>query len=663
MFLSLTGILIMALLGTLLETARYTVCANHAARTTRVATEALFTEYSRPLYDHYGLFFLEDTGVPLEQVIARYASCTMEGAGKGTMDFLSGEIRRIEVEQKTYAGDDGAKPLQQEIRQYMLRYLTEKQLNKFRKNTDKLSNVEEKAGEIEKKVEEEKKESRLDSGILRLMQLIDGITVRGGKISCSDTFVKMFVTGEKKAQNFGITQGVVWNKMKGRLDETPVNWESINPGKFKKKVDKVLALTKEAMQEAENLQKIYRESQGAATEFSEHREKIRDLLDSMKTLRVNEKILQTTSDILRTDISDDTREKLRVLWKDYDTKSIVFDYTGAGEKGGAKNPLSSLGAGWKNGILNLVCENVKDISNAQVENPDNHAQLYQETKGEETDCGGRVESFAKDQTVALSGVLGDAGNYGMDEFCLDSYISEMMSGYVGSTKKENTDWEPVLKYQWEYVVAGRSSDRENLKAVLERILMIRTVINFTAIYKDAGKKAQAYEMALAIVGFSGMEPLVRLTQTLLLLLCALIEGMVDIAGLLQERDVPLMKSPSQVLTGMGELFAITNQAIVQRAKKWGKAGKKSFGYTDYILLFMACMKQSIRRYRIMDVIQMDMVKNGYSRFSFSTCVYSVEVSGGYSFPTRFFRMAAIEKMLGRNVREISYTCSISHSYL
>ena len=69
-FLSLTGILIFALIGTLVETARYTACSNHAARTLRLAAEGLLTEYSRPLYEHYGLFFLESEGTPFETVIS-----------------------------------------------------------------------------------------------------------------------------------------------------------------------------------------------------------------------------------------------------------------------------------------------------------------------------------------------------------------------------------------------------------------------------------------------------------------------------------------------------------------------------------------------------------------------------------------------------------------
>lgn len=94
-FLSLVFLLVFALFGTLLETARYTVCKNHAARTLRTGAEGLLSEYNRPLYEHYGLFFIEKGGTPYEQVIGRYAGDTISAADKGEMDFLDGGVDAV----------------------------------------------------------------------------------------------------------------------------------------------------------------------------------------------------------------------------------------------------------------------------------------------------------------------------------------------------------------------------------------------------------------------------------------------------------------------------------------------------------------------------------------------------------------------------------------
>lgn len=657
-FLSLTGILIVALLGTLLETARYTVCANHAARTTRTAVEGLLSEYNRPLYDHYGLFFLESCGMAYEKVIAGYIGDTFEAAEKGDMDFLTGELRQLEVTEKTYVGDREAAPLQEEIVQYMARSLTKKQLNKFLKKSEDVSTGEQTAKEIEDSVEEQKEEAELDEQLIELMKLIDGISVSSkGKVSCAKQFVKMFVVNEKKGQDFGITESLVWKKMKKRLDDTPVNWDEMNQSEFKKNVSSVLKITEKAISQGEKLRSAYNKISGKESEFSDHNARIGTFLDSLSVLEGNKKILAQSETLLNKEMTEEDKEELKSLWKDYDTTSIVFDYTGVGNAGGGENPLDALSSVWSDGILNLVCEDKSKLSKKSVSQGDNYAALYNEQEVAE-DYGKKVTDL-KDEKVSFSGVFGDVAGYGMDEFSLDSYIQNQFSSY----RNELSGWKRALSYQWEYAAAGKSSDRENLDAVLNRILIMRTVVNFAAIYKDSGKKAEAYAAAAAIVGFTGLEPLIRLTQTMILIVWSLVEGLVDVAGLLQGRDVPLVKSSSGIKTGFSQIFQISGTAITARAKKFKKETSESFGYKDYLMLFLATTKQSTRRYRIMDLIQWDMVKNGYGKFDFGSCVFSVKVSAAYGFPSRFFRMSAIEKMLGRNVQEFTFTCESERGYL
>ena len=73
--------------------------------------------------------------------------------------------------------------------------------------------------------------------------------------------------------------------------------------------------------------------------------------------------------------------------------------------------------------------------------------------------------------------------------------------------------------------------------------------------------------------------------------------------------------------------------------------KSSFGYQQYLMLFLAMTKQSTRRYRVMDLIQNTMQKNGYKGFKLGSCVYEMKVCGGFLFPGHFFRMAPLESVL------------------
>lgn len=659
MFLSISGILILALLGTLVETARYTACAGHTARTVRTAMETLLTEYSRPLYDNYGLFFLEDGGTPYEKVIADYAADTMEAAEGQSMDFLAGGIRQIRVKDKTCLGDHGAAALQEEIGQYMLRRLTKKQLEKWQKKTSDLLRSQEAAEEIEETVDRQREAAELDAQLLKLMKWIDGITVSKGRVHCEKEFIKMFAAGEIKSQNFGIGTEVVWKKMKMHIDDTPRNFSNMNRQEFRRRVEKVCDLTEKAVREAESLRKGYRKYGSGETEFARHDRKMEALIQQMSVLETNKEILAETCRILREDRQDGEEQRLQRLWQDYDTETICFDYTGVEEKGGAPDPIDAMSGVWGDGILKLTCQNPEKISGAEAAEADHFARLYGNQEEQKEDYGKRVTALAGEKEVSLAGVLGDLGEYGMDEFCLDSYIQDRFSNYMQKT----SGWKRTLKYQWEYIVSGKGSDRENLHSVLNRILLIRIPVNFGAVYRDTAKKAEAYAAAAAVVGFTGLEPLIRLTQTLILLVWSFVESLVDIAGLLQGRHVPVLKSPSQILTSFPEIFGLSGKVVTKRAEKFGPARKNSFGYREYLFLFMAVTRQSTRLYRIMDLIQWDMERNGYKEFQLGSCVFSLTVSAVVTFPTRFFRLPAIRGMLGRDIQDYSYSCEITKGYL
>ena len=61
-FLSLIFLLILSLVGTSLESARVNVGRSFADRSLQNAMESLYTEYCRPLWEDYHLFFLDYYG-------------------------------------------------------------------------------------------------------------------------------------------------------------------------------------------------------------------------------------------------------------------------------------------------------------------------------------------------------------------------------------------------------------------------------------------------------------------------------------------------------------------------------------------------------------------------------------------------------------------------
>lgn len=653
-FLSLVGILIFALIGTLLETARYTVCQNYVKRISQVAAEGLMTEYSRPLYENYGLFFIEESGTPFEQVIGRYAGDMLEGEGKGVTNFLSGHFTGTMVKNKTYVGDYEALPLQKEITDYMGRVVTKETLEKWTEKSSQLKKVEDDAKKLEEQVETEKNEAKLDEKLLQLMKLVDGISVYDGKIYCASEFVKMFAVCEKKGQNFGITEGRVWEKMEKQLDTTPKNWDTVRKTAVLNRVRRVKELCQKAIDVGNSLQKEYAGISGAENSHS----MVALVVQGLPSLKTNLGILEETERILQKNSIKESKEELLALWQEYDTHSLVFDYSGITEQGGGENPKDSLSSSWKKGILNLVRPDSVSISKKSIQHADSYSILY-ENQEEKEEYGTRVSDFTERDTVSFQGTLGKVGKYTMDEFCLNTYITK----YFGScVKKMSTKWKHSLDYGLEYVAVGGDSDEENLASILNRILLIRSVVNFGTIYKDTSKKAQAKTAALAVVGFTGLQPLVTLTQTLILITWSIVESLVDIAGLLMEKHVPVLKKKSDITTSFSQIFQIDRKRITHRAAQLKGKKKTSFTYSDYVFLFLAMTKQKTRRYRIMDLIEQDMQENGYDTFRLGKCVHDMEVKANASFSNLFFQMPVVEKMLGRKWRMYTVTSEITVSY-
>ena len=74
-------------------------------------------------------------------------------------------------------------------------------------------------------------------------------------------------------------------------------------------------------------------------------------------------------------------------------------------------------------------------------------------------------------------------NSGSAKVLFQQYLMEHLGNYISPS-------EAGLHYQLEYLLAGKKSDQENLKAVAKRLLLIREGINASCLMADAGKRAQ-----------------------------------------------------------------------------------------------------------------------------------------------------------------------------
>ena len=220
-FLSLTLVIIMALLGTMIEVTRGKVCRIQGRRVMKLASDGLMTEYSRPLFENYNLYFLENAGKPFADSVAEYASGTSESNSlfPDSMDVYLGTLERVTVDGERYAGDDGGAALQEQIVSYMKRRISADKVKAFLRKTDEMQPLSDREEEIEQKVKQEKEAVGECRSLLELMRLIDGVDCSGGAVKGQKYFVKMLFAGEKKPGKFGISEAVVWNAIKKKVSD------------------------------------------------------------------------------------------------------------------------------------------------------------------------------------------------------------------------------------------------------------------------------------------------------------------------------------------------------------------------------------------------------------------------------------------------------------
>lgn len=151
---------------------------------------------------------------------------------------------------------------------------------------------------------------------------------------------------------FGVTEGAVWKQMKKNLDHSTKDWNIKNKLKFLAKISKVKGRIKQA-------QKIGEETKNGSASKDDA---ISRVIVALPVLKTNLDILTKTEEILQKDSVKNCKKRLEKLWQDYDTSSIVFDYTGVEEDGGGENPKDSLDGSFSKGILSLVVKSPSKLS-------------------------------------------------------------------------------------------------------------------------------------------------------------------------------------------------------------------------------------------------------------------------------------------------------------
>ena len=137
-----------------------------------------------------------------------------------------------------------------------------------------------------------------------------------------------------------------------------------------------------------------------------------------------------------------------------------------------ENPIPVLKAIRKMSLLDLVVPAEKGIS----ENCVSKSELL---SGRDLEKGMEMTQPVKTDSSYASSLL------------FQQYLMDKLGCYTNPASGG-------LKYQTEYLLCGKTSDRENLKSVARRLLLVREGVNAAFLMADPAKRAQMHGLALAI---------------------------------------------------------------------------------------------------------------------------------------------------------------------
>ena len=189
-----------------------------------------------------------------------------------------------------------------------------------------------------------------------------------------------------------------------------------------------------------------------------------------------------------------------------------------------------------------------------------------------------------------------------DEYLTLSYAQDHFSSYVseGEAAKKEPSAEHALAYEREYMICGSDSDLENLRTIVNRILLIRFAANYLYARTDSKISAEAKTMGACLSGVIGLPEAEKAVELLLIGALAYGEALLEVHALLCGEKAALVK------TSDNWNLTFANAAEKLRNKSPVKSAGKMIRYEDYLTLFLvAGGSNKMLYYRMMDLMQLN----------------------------------------------------------
>lgn len=260
------------------------------------------------------------------------------------------------------------------------------------------------------------------------------------------------------------------------------------------------------------------------------------------------------------------------------------------------NPLEVVKEIRKKGILSLVMPFSAKVSQISV----NLNEMPSKRKNE---MGIIVGTGEQDATDVVGTLL------------FREYIMTHLNCYTDSIDNAG------LAYELEYVLGGKSSDIENLKSVVTKLIGIREASNMAYLMTDSLRQAELHQMALMICTVLGMPAIEAVVRLALAAAWSYGESLLDVRNLLSGGKIPFVKTKD---TWMLSIEGLCN--LTQILKENSKTTQKGMSYEEYLRVLLGLQKEEQQVNRTIDVVENTIrAIKGKEKFRMDYCFSYMEV--------------------------------------
>lgn len=648
-FLSLIMLLIFSLVCTVIEISRISSAYARCNEITYMALDSTFSSYAREIFEDYGIMVLWKNDTQLLNDYTKYVdknSNYKKDFKYNIYDILGVRNANSKVETVKNVMDNGGEIIYDQICDYMKNAIAQDVIDKLMKNSNALSQNED------------------------IEQFNKSLEVCSDKLKDMEVNVKNIFDDINTIKQCPYNPKEVIQNMKDRLNEI----KSIEPtDDYNRQVrdnlfDMYIIEYRKYKEWKNTLDNYLQDILINSDKYFENLELAKDYVDDMDTKLEKEKANYQNElySIMKEEITDLKQEVFNSDKDNYNienNKKLTLEQKEiVDEISNSMSPVLE-----RTDELDYSYNKLSNYENADILIEDSYKAIYlAEEKiinynfnlsvnysiGDATKKKNEVVDFVK--KLKKDGVMGyvvngdisdktiDKGklssdtykdteykwkNYGRDKELLrkilvGQYIFDKFNDYISGEKKNQ------LNYEIEYILFGNGCDRDNLKECINKIILLREGFNFLFLLKDSTKRNEAYELALTIVGYTGMPAIVRLTQFLIMAAWSYAESVVDAKNLLEGEKVSLIKKADEWNLSLSNIKSLKSDNNKNKVES-------GLTYEDYLRYLLISQDKYTQVIRMLDLMELNIQDKYNVNFQMKQCIVQATVYTEYKVKRLF----------------------------